>query len=240
MANAFATIASGGYRNRPVAITRIVFPDGHAEEGKSLPKRFRVRRTKVFSDGVAALGREILEQNMTSGTGTRAQIGCPAAGKTGTTDNNTDAWFVGFTPRLSTAVWVGYPDSRIYMSTLYFGGPVDGGTFPAAIWGEYMGNAKRNFCGDFPLPKEPFIAQPFYGKYANSGGAAIGGPDPVPEPTFVPEPTEEEPTAPAPEETTAPAAPADPDAPVSGGFDPTQYETTPDAGAAVPAEPPPP
>jgi penicillin-binding protein 1A len=236
MATAYATIASGGYRNRPTAITRIVFPDGHAEEGKSLPKRFRVKRTKVFSDGVAALGREILEQNMVSGTGTRAQIGCPAAGKTGTTDNNTDAWFVGFTPRLSTAVWVGYPDSRIYMSTLYFGGPVDGGTFPAAIWGEYMSNARRNFCGDFPLPKEPFLAQPFYGKYANSGGAAVGGPDPVvPETTFEPAPTEEEaPAEPAPEET-APAAPAAPDAPVSGGFDPTQYETTPDAGAAVPA-----
>jgi penicillin-binding protein 1A len=230
MATAYATLASGGYRNRPTAITRIVFPDGHAEEGKSLPRRFRVRRTRVFTDGVAALGREILEQNMTSGTGTRAQIGCPAAGKTGTTDNNTDAWFVGFTPRLSTAVWVGYPDSRIYMSTLYFGGPVDGGTFPAAIWGEYMGNARRNFCGDFPLPKEPFIAQPFYGKYANSGGAAIGGPDPfVPEAELAPEPAEEE-AVPAPEE----AAPATPDAPVSGGFDPTQYETTPDAGAAVP------
>ena len=142
MSDAYATIASGGFRNRPTAIKRIVFPDGHVEQGKSLPKRFRVRRTKVFTDGVTAKATEILQQNMIAGTGTRAQIGCPAGGKTGTTDNNTDAWFVGFTPKLSTAVWVGYPDSRIYMNTLYFGGPVDGGTFPAAIWGEYMSHAR--------------------------------------------------------------------------------------------------
>jgi penicillin-binding protein 1A len=238
MANAYATIASGGFRNRPTAIKRIVFPDGHAEQGKSLPKRFRVRRTKVFSDGVAAKGREILEQNMVSGTGTRAQIGCPAAGKTGTTDNNTDAWFVGFTPRLSTAVWVGYPDSRIYMNTLYFGGPVDGGTFPAAIWGEYMGNAVRKRCDDFPEPKEPFIAAPFYGKYAASGGSLVGGevytpPAPI-EPVVPSEPVPE----PAPEQ--APVAPAEPDgpanpgAPSSGGFDPTQYEAAPDVGGGNP------
>ncbi|HWT23917.1 MAG TPA: transglycosylase domain-containing protein [Solirubrobacteraceae bacterium] len=236
MAGAYATMAAGGWHARPTAIKRIVFPDGHAEQGKSLPKRFRVKRNKVFSDGVAAKATEILEQNMTSGTGTRALIGCPAAGKTGTTDNNTDAWFVGFTPRLSTAVWVGYPDSRIYMNTLYFGGPVDGGTFPAAIWGEYMGNAIRNRCDDFPAPKEPFIASPFYGRYANSGGAAIGGevytpPAPV-EPVTPAEPAPE----PAPEpEATAPAepdAPANPGAPESGGFDPTQYEAAPDATTA--------
>ena len=56
---------------------------------------------------------KILEQNIQGGTGTHAAIGCPAGGKTGTTDKNIDAWFVGFTPRLSTAVWVGFPgDAR--------------------------------------------------------------------------------------------------------------------------------
>jgi penicillin-binding protein 1A len=242
MATAYATIASGGYRNRPTAIKRIVFPDGHVEHGKSLPKRFRVKRTKVFDDGVTAKATEILEQNMTSGTGTRAQIGCPAAGKTGTTDNNTDAWFVGFTPRLSTAVWVGYPDSRIYMNTLFFGGPVDGGTYPAMIWSEYMSNAIKGRCDDFPPPKVPFVAQPFYGKYASSGGAAIGGPSPVPPTPVAPAPVE---PAPAPEATAEPeataqpetetAAPANPDAPESGGFDPTQYESAPQGEPAAPA-----
>ena len=107
-------------------------------KGKKLPPRFRVKRIKAFSDGVTYEATKILEKNVQAGTGTRAQIGCPAAGKTGTTDNYTDAWFVGFTPRLATAVWVGYPTAKIEMRTLFQGGPVAGGTFPAEIWGEYM------------------------------------------------------------------------------------------------------
>jgi penicillin-binding protein 1A len=100
MANAYATIANGGYRNRPTIITEVEFPDGRSD----LPRRWRVRRVKEFSDGVTAKAVEILEANIQGGTGTRANIGCPAGGKTGTTDRNTDAWFVGFTPRLATAV----------------------------------------------------------------------------------------------------------------------------------------
>ena len=96
----------------------------------------------MFEDGVAAEAREILEQNIQGGTGTHATIGCPAAGKTGTTDFNTDAWFVGFTPRHVTSVWVGYPKDDIQMNGLYFGRNVDGGTFPADIWGDYMGRIK--------------------------------------------------------------------------------------------------
>ncbi len=107
---------------------------------------------------MTAKATEILEQNITGGTGTKAIIGCPAAGKTGTTDEFTDAWFVGFTPRLSTAVWVGYPTERIQMSTLYHGASVAGGTFPAEIWGDYMKQAKGKFCGDFSPPKTPFSA----------------------------------------------------------------------------------
>ena len=123
MATAYASIASGGYRLRPTAIKKIKFPDGRVEQGKDLPPRFRVKKVRVFEDGVAAEATEILEQNITSGTGGKAAIGCPAAGKTGTTDSNTDAWFVGFTPRYTTAVWVGYPKDDIQMNTLYFGGP---------------------------------------------------------------------------------------------------------------------
>ena len=114
MANAYATIASGGWRNRPTLITEVRFPDGRSE----LPRRWRVRRVKTFSDGVTAKAVEILQQNIQRGTGGNADIGCPAGGKTGTTDNSTDAWFVGITPRLATAVWVGYPNDRTQMSTL--------------------------------------------------------------------------------------------------------------------------
>ena len=160
---------------------------------------------------------QILEQNIISGTGPRAATGCPAAGKTGTTDRNTDAWFAGFTPKLATAVWVGYPNDRTEMQTLFYGGPVDGGTFPAAIWGTYMKSVKGNFCGDFKLPKVPFHSSPFFGEYASTGGGKLGYGDSDESDESTPAPVTPEPTA-APEE-------SDP----SGGteFDPEQYESAP-------------
>jgi|GEM_PF-184715 len=166
MANAYATIASGGYRNRPRAIRKVVIP-GHKHN--KLPKRWRVHRVKAFDDGVTYEATKILEDNIKSGTGTAAAIGCPAGGKTGTTDNNTDAWFDGFTPKLATAVWVGYPNKHIFMNTEFHGGPVDGGTFPALIWSAYMKSAVGGYCGDFPKPKVPFVSKPFHGYYATSG-----------------------------------------------------------------------
>ena len=118
----------------------------------SCPARFRVKRTKIFSDGVTAEATEILEQNLVAAPGTRATIGCPAAGKTGTTDNNTDAWFVGFTPHLATSVWVGYPKNDIQMNGLFFGMNVDGGTFPAVIWGDYMNRIHGSTAGTSRRP----------------------------------------------------------------------------------------
>ncbi len=165
MANAYATIASGGIRNRPRAIRKVKFPDGHSE----LPNRWKVKRTRAFDDGVTHEATQILEANVQGGTGTHAQIGCPAAGKTGTTDHNIDAWFVGFTPRMATAVWVGYPKQHIEMNGLYFGRNVDGGTFPADIWGAYMKKAVGKYCGEFRQPKTPFVSQPFFGHYATTG-----------------------------------------------------------------------
>ena len=170
MANAYATIASGGYRNRPTAITKITFPDGSTD----LPRRFKVKRTKAFEDGVTAEATRILVKNIQGGTGTKANIGCPAGGKTGTTDNFNDAWFVGFTPRLATATWVGYPNAQTEMTTEYHGGSVAGGTFPAEIWHDYMMKVKGKFCGDFKPPKTPFQSSPFFGKYSRSGGRGTG------------------------------------------------------------------
>jgi len=95
------------------------------------------------------------------GTGGRAKTGCPVGGKTGTTDENSDAWFVGFSPRLATSVWVGFPQGRIPMGPLFHGANVDGGTFPAQIWGEYMKAAARGFCGDFKKPDKPFKPKAF-------------------------------------------------------------------------------
>jgi penicillin-binding protein 1A len=216
MATAYATIASGGYRNRPTAITKVEFET----TGKSeLPRRWRPHRTKVFSDGVTYEATKILEQNIQAGTGTRANIGCPAAGKTGTTDRNTDAWFVGFTPRLATAVWVGYPNDRTEMNGLFYGGNVDGGTFPAAIWGEYMKSIKGSFCGAFPQPKEPFVSQPFFGSYSSNGGNKLG----------LGSSDEEE--TPSDDSTNEPEPTPDQDQGDNNGggteFDPEQYESPP-------------
>ncbi|HYF25363.1 MAG TPA: transglycosylase domain-containing protein [Baekduia sp.] len=161
MANAYATIASGGFRNRVTAITKVCLPLG----GQKFDCESRKpRRHKAFRDGVTAKVTDILEKNMTGGTGRAALIGCPAAGKTGTTDDFTDAWFVGYTPRMSTAVWVGHAEGK---RTLGPGSA--GGTVAAPIWGSYMKQAKGGFCGDFPPPKEPFQARPFFGKYARTG-----------------------------------------------------------------------
>ncbi|MGI8633261.1 MAG: transglycosylase domain-containing protein [Solirubrobacterales bacterium] len=165
MANAYATLASGGVRNKPIAIRSVRFPDGRTEEiGK--PKRKR-----VFTDAEAYAVTKILEQNVQQGTGTKAQIGCPAAGKTGTTDNFNDAWFVGYTPNLATGVWVGYPKALQPMRGIH-GIDVAGGTFPAEIWGRFMNQAKRGECNGFSRPSSGVQWQPFNGKYAKSGGGA--------------------------------------------------------------------
>jgi penicillin-binding protein 1A len=177
MADAYATIASGGVWHKPIAITKIRKADGTVLEGKTLPKKLRPEAERRFQDGVTAEATKILKMNVQAGTGTAAQTGCPAAGKTGTTDEHSDGWFVGFTPRLSTAVWVGYPNASTHMYTEYHGGPVAGGTFPAEIWGDYTKQAMGSYCGDFPPAKHPMTFTRFYGKYASQGGSGTGSED---------------------------------------------------------------
>ena len=81
----------------------------------------------------------MLQGPVQQGTATAAGIpGVAVSGKTGTTSNYGDAWFVGWTPQLTVAVWVGFPNKLVSMSTLYNGGPVEGGTFPAVIWHTFM------------------------------------------------------------------------------------------------------
>jgi penicillin-binding protein 1A len=143
-ADAYATFAAGGVHHTATAIGRVVFPDGDTDEpGEETSSR-------AFSDGVAYEATDILKGVITSGTGEAANIGCPAAGKTGTTDDYTDAWFVGYTPRLSTAVWVGHPNARTSMGSGAFGG-----TLAAPVWHDYMETARGSFCGDFPAPENP-------------------------------------------------------------------------------------
>jgi penicillin-binding protein 1A len=191
MANAYATIASGGWRNRPKAITKVTFADGEVDDLS------RPRRHKAFSDAVTSQVTRILEQNIQSGTGQAAQIGCPAAGKTGTVDEFVDAWFAGFTPNLSTAVWVGYPeDTRVQMVPPTTPREVAGGTYPAEIWGAYMREARRG-CDDFRAPREGFVAQPFGGDYAQGRGPGLGAtPDAPSDGLGVPDEAPSQPSAP--------------------------------------------
>jgi penicillin-binding protein 1A len=236
MATAYATIASGGVYHRPIAITKVRTADGEYLEGQDLPKGLRPFAERRFQDGVTAEATKILEANVEGGTGTHAQIGCPAAGKTGTTDKHSDGWFVGYTPRLSSAVWVGYPTAQIFMTHEYHGGPVAGGTFPAEIWGAYMKQVKGKFCGEFPEPKEPMTFTKFFGKYATGKGGDTGAYDPS------------QSTNPAPSVTATPddKAGAKPDGGGSddGGYDPDLYEsppqeppnTAPEGGAGAPPD----
>ena len=159
MANAYSTLAAGGVHVKPTAIRKVTFPDGRVEDlGKP-------QRNRVFSDGIAYTASDILQQNIQSGTGTAAGFGCPAGGKTGTTSDYKDAWFVGYTPNIATAVWVGYanPPRSMY--------GVTGGSYPAQIWHDFMSVAHGSSCDSFPQPTEPFSGQTFFGDHASSGQA---------------------------------------------------------------------
>jgi penicillin-binding protein 1A len=161
MARAYGTFANGGYNvsgnvfaNEPRAITTIRDPSG-----KVLYDNVPVRK-RAMSSVDAALLTQLLEGVVTGGTGTAAALpDRPVAGKTGTTENYGDAWFVGYTPQLVTAVWVGYPKGLRPMLTEYHGGPVAGGTFPADIWKSFMQPALK-LLGAAPenFPAVPYLS----------------------------------------------------------------------------------
>jgi penicillin-binding protein 1A len=167
MASAYATLAAGGIYSEPMAIRKVVLPTGEdTSAGWGKPKRKR-----VISDGVAYEVTRILEQNVDYGTGTGADYGHPAAGKTGTTEDWSDAWFCGYTPRLGTTVWVGYPKGKISMESVH-GIPVTGGSFPAQIWRLFMSSAIGQLDPvEFPEPKDwPEWVEFERGQYARSFG----------------------------------------------------------------------
>jgi penicillin-binding protein 1A len=166
MADVYATLADGGWRNTPIAITKVAFPDGHTDYNWGQP-----HRVKVLSEGVTAAETSILEQNVQGGTATASAIRCPTAAKTGTTSELVDAWLDGYTPRYSTVVWMGYPNKRVSMTDVH-GRPQQGGYLPAEIWHAYMSAVTEGqSCRSFPAPKESVSYQPFFGKFATTGFA---------------------------------------------------------------------
>jgi penicillin-binding protein 1A len=142
MARAYATFADGGYRlddsygDEPRVIECVAVGTGKCIPNYTYPHR-------VLDANLTAIEDQMLGGVVRAGTGTAAQLrgGWSVAGKTGTTENYGDAWFVGFTPDVVTAVWVGYPDQLRPMLSEYHGRAVAGGTYPALIWKAFMEKA---------------------------------------------------------------------------------------------------
>jgi penicillin-binding protein 1A len=158
MADAYATLANGGYHVPATIISKVVFPD------RSALNLGDPQRKAVFSSGEAYAATRVLQTVIQSGTGTAADYGCPAAGKTGTAENMDNAWFVGYSPQLSTAVWVGYPQSNNIPMPGGFGGAL-----AAPIWHDYMSQASNGFCGDFPQPSTYWHGTAYFGPHSSTG-----------------------------------------------------------------------
>jgi penicillin-binding protein 1A len=220
MASAYATLAAGGIYSEPMAITKVDFAGGGEDRNWGRPKRHR-----VIADWVAAEVTKILEENIQSGTGVGANIGRPAGGKTGTTENHADAWFDGITPTLTAAVWVGYPQAEIPMENVH-GIAVAGGTFPATIWKLFMDSAIG------PTPVHDFPAATSEPIWHSWTPGSYGGP-PAPNYYYNYQPPPAQPPPPPPPSGPAPptrAAPPPPPAP----------NPPPPPAEPPPAEPPPP
>ncbi len=145
MASVYSTFADNGEHVDPIVVSRVT--DAKGAVLYEAPNT----RQRVLSEDVAKGVNWTLNQVVESGTGTGAKFGQPAAGKTGTTDEYRDAWFVGYTCSLTSAVWMGYPGTETpsYMNNVH-GVQVTGGTFPATIWRKFMTEATKD------LPSCPF------------------------------------------------------------------------------------
>lgn len=141
MAKAYSVFANGGKLVEPTVIMKVVDRNGKVIEDHSGARE----STQAVDEASAWTLTSVLEEVISRGTGGNAYIGRPSAGKTGTTDDEHDAWFVGYTPDLSTAVWVGDDTSTNAGYT--------GGTIPAAIWRDYMYEAESGYTvKNFEIP----------------------------------------------------------------------------------------
>jgi penicillin-binding protein 1A len=149
MASAYQTLANDGKHCESFAVAKVVDADG-------VLYRHKPACTQVISPEIAHLVTAMMQGVVSGGTGSAAALGSwPVAGKTGTTQDYTNAWFVGFTRQVSTSVWVGFPGTPDPLS-LYFGGSVFGGTLAAPIWHDYMLKVMAGMpAQSFPAPPPP-------------------------------------------------------------------------------------
>jgi penicillin-binding protein 1A len=199
MTRAYATLAARGWRHRATPLESVEDPNGE--------ETFRINEsgTQVLDANDADMATSALETVITSGTGTNASIGRPAAGKTGTNQEYRDAWFCGYTPQLAACVWMGYAEAQLPLVNVEGYSAVFGGTLPALIWHDFMVEATANMkVVDFHEPNPE--------GYTRSAPT----PPPAPAPSVTPSPTEEPSPEPSPEPTPTETTPP-----------PTPTETTP-------------
>jgi penicillin-binding protein 1A len=230
MTHAFLTLARDGERvsgtlasssGGPLAISQVRDappPEGElVETNEGKDGQNEVQTERVLSEVTATTEKSVLESVVDSGTGVHANYGGYAWGKTGTTENNGDAWFCGGTEDVTACVWVGHAEGNTPMETEYAGGPVDGGTYPALIWADVISayesimesrGANDDDSEDTPTDPTVPIAPPVETAPVEPAPVA---PAPAPE---APAPEEPAPAEPAP---SAPAPPAGGGAPPAGG-----------------------
>jgi penicillin-binding protein 1A len=246
MAHAYETLAEQGRRvynpmlgsphRGPIGIAKITCPHAKCHGKKTLVATPRFKQ--VIPATTAATIHELLRGVVTSGTGQSAAIeGVDVVGKTGTTTNEGDAWFVGWTPQFTTAVWVGFPNRLVPMLTQFNGGPVSGGTFPAEIWRTYMESALQINTEEHPPKPGTSTDTETTGADTNSTYTYAPGTETAPATTA---PTE---TAPPATETTPPETTPTPTTPpqttpTPTPTTPTPTPTTPTPTPTTPAPPP--
>ncbi|HVF74060.1 MAG TPA: PBP1A family penicillin-binding protein [Acidimicrobiales bacterium] len=229
MAAAFAAIANDGVYHTPRFVEKLTDRTGKVVfEGPDKGRR-------AFSVQVARMAAQSMRAVVERGTGTRARLpGRQAAGKTGTSQNHENAWFVGFTPQLSTAVWMGNPDGNVAMNGVSPCGSVTGGCIPSMIWNAYMsavleGQPSVPFAPPDPrqIPRSRTIRDRFSSRSGSTSttrptartvppvGPTVPepGPEPEPEPTTTTSP----PTTKPPKPTTTTEPPPPTTAPPEGG-----------------------
>jgi penicillin-binding protein 1A len=201
MASAYGVFAARGLRAEPTPVLRVTDRDGKVLIDNSKPETHRILKEDV-ADNVTDILRGVLTSGTAGGRGLGER---PAAGKTGTTEDNKDAWFVGFTPTLSTAVWMGYqnaPGTKPKLLKNIKGvGAVTGGTHPARLWQAFMLSALRDVpITEFSEPA-PIVAVPDAAKRRQRNGFEPGNRQ-LPHDPGDGGPYVEEPVAPIPEEPT--------------------------------------
>jgi len=179
MTNAYATLAARGIRRWATPVHAV-----RDASGAVLDRTTSGRGKRVISSNDADLVTYALENVIRYGTGTSANIGRPAAGKTGTAQDYVDAWFCGYVPRLATCVWIGYPKGEIPLENVEGYSAVYGGTIPALIWHDFMLKATER------MPVQEFPTPSFEG-YTTGAPTPPPSPSPSesPEPTRTPSPT---------------------------------------------------